>query len=171
MKLKQIAEAEKEWKFSKPENNFDILDPEWENKPGLGDDVKSLRKKMLSLDHQAEIMLSKLSKWVKLAKGKVFTATGLKTGMPLPKEVQSDPRKYLNWTLVHTNPNVVTKVYCQKDNPKIVLPVRALIYRHNELTDSRAKAEGDLAKLNRRESSDKELQSLVAQNKSSIKTG
>lgn len=120
---------------------------EWSNLSSPGS-MSSIRKKMLSLDHQADLMMSKLAIWVKdKAKGKVFTTTGLKAGMQLPKQVKADPRKFMSWTLTHSNPNVVTKVYADKDDPKVVLPIRALITRHNDLTNARADMEGRLAKL------------------------
>jgi hypothetical protein len=148
MKLSHVAEMENPWKFKRPENTFEILDPEWDS-VGAPSTAKSIRKKMLSLDHQADIMMSKLSNWVKIAKGKVFTSTGIKTGMQLPKQVAVDPRKFLTWTLTHSqSPNIVTKVFVDKDDPKVVLPIRALVNRHNDLTNARADMEGRLAKLN-----------------------
>lgn len=142
MKLKEVAENDRP-KFSRPENNFDILDPEWENQPDPTT-LKSMRKKMLSLDHQADLMMGKLETWTKVAKDKVFTVTGIKSGLKLPKHVEKNPRKFLSWTLIHSNANVVTKVYCDKDDIKVLVPVRALISRHNELTNLRAKMEGQL---------------------------
>lgn len=114
---------------------------EWTNGP-ISTDIHDVRRKMLSLDHQAELMMSKLDTWTKVAKGKVFTVTGVKSGLKLPKHVEANPRNYLNWTLVHSNPNIVTKVYVEREDPKVVLPVRALINRHNQLSNKRAEAEG-----------------------------
>ena len=114
---------------------------EWTNRP-LSTDIHAVQRKMLSLDHQAELMMSKLDTWTKVAKGKVFTVTGVKAGLKLPKHVEANPRQFLNWTLVHSNPNIVTKVYVDKEDPKVVLPVRALITRHNNLSNKRAENEG-----------------------------
>lgn len=133
MKLQQLAEIEQ--------------DAEWANGPSPVSSV-SIRKKMKSLEHQADIMMSKLQTWAKIAKGKVFTVTGVKSGMQLPKQVAADPRKFITWNLTHSNPNVVTKVFADKSDPKIVLPIRALINRHNELVNSMATMQGLLAKLN-----------------------
>lgn len=132
MKLEQIIE----------ENKSD----EWTNNP-LPTDIHAVQRKTLSLDHQAEIMMSKLDNWVKIARGKVFTTTGVKSGLKLPKHVEANPRNFLKWTLIHSNPNIVTNVYVEKDDPKIVLPIRALVNRHNELSNKRAETEGLYKKL------------------------
>jgi hypothetical protein len=133
MKLQQIVVTEQgdEWSnLSPPES------------------AKSIRKKMLSLDHQADLMMTKLQYWVKdKGKGKVFTVTGVKTGLQAPKQVKANPRQYMAWTLTSSNPNVVTKVFADKDDPRIVLPIRALVNRHNDLTNARADMEGRLAKI------------------------
>lgn len=134
MKLEQIVETEQ--------------DAEWSNQ-GPPTTIRSVQRKMKSLDHQADLMMGKLEIWTKAAHGKVFTTTGLKSGMKLPKQVEQNPRKFLSWTLTHSNPNVVTKVYADRDDPKVVLPIRALVDRHNQLTNARGEIEGRLAQLNR----------------------
>jgi len=126
MKLDQIIENEAD---------------EWANLP-LSTDIHDVQRKMLSLDHQGEVMLNKLDTWTKVAHGKVFTVTGPKSGLSLPKQVEANQSKFLNWTLVHSNPNIVTKVYVMKEDPKVVLPIRALITRHNDLSNKRAATEG-----------------------------
>lgn len=132
MKLDQIVESDQT--------------EEWTNQ-GPPASAYSLSRKMKSLDHQADIMMGKLETWTKVAKGKVFTATGVKSGLKLPKHVELNPRQFVSWTLIHANPNIVTKVYVIKGDPQIVLPIRALINRHNELTNARAEMEGRLAKV------------------------
>lgn len=135
MKLVQITEIENSGS-------------EWENQ-GPPSTMNSLRKKMLSLAHQADLILNNLQLWTKTKteKSKVFTVTGPKGGITLPKHVQLNPRQYLVWTLTHSNPNIITKVFVDKDDPKIILPIRALITRHNNLTDARADIEGRLVKI------------------------
>lgn len=119
---------------------------EWTNRP-FSNEIRTVQKKMLSLDHQADLMMSKLDTWTKIAKGKVFTVTGSKVSLKLPKQVEAKPRDFLTWTLVHSHPNLITKVFVERTDPKIVLPIRALITRHNELSNKRAEVEGLLKRL------------------------
>ncbi len=132
MKLNNLVEAEG--------------DPEWTNSPE-DTDIYALERKVKSLDHQGDLMMRKLDLWTKHAPGKVFATTGMKSGMKAPKPVETDPRRFLTWTLTHSNPNIATKVYADRNDPKVVLPIRALVTRHNDLTNARAEAEGRLVRL------------------------
>lgn len=133
MKVSEIKENEK-------------VPSEWDNDP-LPLDSNSVRKKMRSLEHQADLMMQKLYIWQEKAKGFLFAVTGPKAGLKLPKQVEKDPRQYDVWTLSHENPNVVTKVYCFKGNLAVSRPIRALVARHNELTNKRAEMEGILNQM------------------------
>lgn len=134
----------------KLENIIETEDPEWVSERKPLEAEQDIRRQMLLLNHQAELMLTKFEKYAKVYKGQVFSVTGLKSGLTLPKQVQANPRKFMPFTCVHDRPDIVTKVFVDTSYPKIVLAVRSLVHRHNELTNMRGHLEGKLAQIKSR---------------------
>lgn len=130
-------------------NIVETEDPEWASisQPLTTED--DIRRRMLLLNRQADLMTEKFERYAKIYKGQVFAVTGLKSGLTLPKQVQANPRKFMPFTCVHNNPDMVTKVFVDTNYPKIVLAVRSLVHRHNELTNVRGRLEGKLAQMKR----------------------
>jgi hypothetical protein len=126
---------------------------EWDNNQEPPS-FRSIKRKLESFQHEAELMLMKLYDWQRRAPGKVYVTTihkqGGSTFTKIPLVVSTNPNDYMSFSIIDTINNadgvtvdqLYTRVYVTKKDIPLVRTIRKLIDKHNDLTNKQAEFAG-----------------------------
>jgi hypothetical protein len=116
---------------------------------------ESYENKIYAINQQEQMLVDKIRVCVSTEQEKVYVTDATVTKLPptLTAQIEKDKNAFITFVLAADTPSQRSKIWIRKDTPTLVKRIRAIIDRHNKLSNMRAEFAGKLAALNQPTSS------------------
>ena len=112
--------------------------------------IQSVENKIYACSQHEQMLVDKIQRLAELETDKIYTTDANSNKLPASLAVQLEKDRNAFFTFVLSSDNAKrTKVWVLKSLPPLVKRVRAIIDRHNKISNTKADFAGKLAQLKR----------------------